>query len=96
MTDIIGAPYFDRVFYKILNSLNGGLKGGEYLTLNPLKWSVMSFIYLTAHLFVYLVLLPFAMVPLSFIDAYNMKYIEYEGGNSGVYIENVYLIRKLK
>ena len=97
MKDIINAPYVDRLFYGLLNSVSLEYYGAEFLTINPLKWSIMTLIAFSWVIIFWVAVFPLAGIPCIFYDAYKLKdYKCSDGDISGWYQSNVKLLRELK
>ncbi len=95
MVDIINAPYIDRFAYQFMIMFSGGFRMSEHLTLNPLKWSLMTVISLVWFCVLWFLLFPLVGIPCVAHSAHKLKGVEYEGGNVGVYQSNVWLLRRL-
>ncbi len=95
ITDICKAPFIDRLFYVMLNDLKVDLSDRSYMTLNPLKWSLMTAFTSVYIAIVYLVLVPIVMTPLAALDAYRMPAKYKSKDFIGYYREGVYLIRDI-
>ncbi len=93
--DMAKAPFVDRFFYQLLNSLNGVSIDCEFLYLNPLKWSLMTLVNFNYYLIVFIVYLVIAL-PVSAYYAVKMKG-RYKGEEwKGCHECNVKILRDLK
>lgn len=95
MNDIINAPFIDRFVYQFMIMFNSEYRLSEHMTLNPLKWCVMTLLSTTWFLFLWLVIFPLVVLPCAIHSAHKIKTLKYEGGNDGVYQSNVWLLRPL-
>lgn len=91
--DVAKAKFIDRFFYYLLNHLAPDLECKSYMTINPLKWSLLTLVVSLWIVLVYLVVIPLIGIPAIIYDAYKMpkKYDKDEGW----YVENVWLIREI-
>jgi hypothetical protein len=93
--DIAKAPYFDRFFYYLLNHLGTDIFDRDYMTINPLKWCLMTVIVAAYTVFVYLVVTPVVGIPLLAYDAHKMPKLYESSEFNGYYQNDVYLLREL-
>ena len=92
--DIAKAPFIDRFCYCLFNA---GIEysGKEYIGLNPLKWSIMTFLHSTWLLICYLLIITLIGIPCITYDAYKMP-SQYESSEfKGWFQNDVYLLREL-
>lgn len=94
--DICKAPFIDRFFYYLLNYLRLNLSGMQYMTLNPLKWSLMTAIVALYLVFIYLFLIPFIGLPMFAIDAYKMPKNYESNEYADCFQDGIWLIRDIK
>lgn len=95
IADICKAPFFDRFFYIMLNDLRMDLSGRSYMTLNPLKWCLMTVFVSVFIAVVYLFLVPIVMIPCAAFAARRMP-VKYKSSDfDGLYRKEVYLIRDI-
>lgn len=93
IADIAKAKFVDRLFYYLLNHLRLDLRGKSYMTINPLKWSLMTIIVSLWVAFVYLVIFPIIGIPAVIYDAFKMP--KRYSKDEGLFVENVWLLRDI-
>lgn len=93
--DMAKAPFVDRFFYYLLNHFKPDFSGRDYMTLNPLKWSLLTLIMSVWVVFVFLVLMPIIGIPSIIYDAYKMPDTYKDKEHHGWYVSDVTLIRSL-
>lgn len=93
--DIAKAKFLDRFFYCILNYIELDCTGEEYMSINPLKWSIMTLIHAAWFLVYYMFIIPLIGVTLMLFDAYRMpsRYINSEFDDW--YLNDVRLLRDI-
>ena len=94
--DVARAKFLDRFFYYLLNYVELSCTGEEYMSANPLKWSIMTILHAVWFLVCYILIIPFIGVPCMLFDAYNMPKTHLNDDFCGVYVERARLIRDLK
>jgi len=93
--DVSKAKYADRFFYYILNYFSTDITDKHYMTINPLKWSIMTVI-TTAYLaIIYLIVFPLIGIPCVAYDSWKMPNTYRDEKYDGCYVENALLIRRL-
>lgn len=92
--DIANAPFIDRLFYTMFNSGVAYTKT-PYLTLNPLKWCLLTVFHLIGLLLFAFIFIPFILIPFMTVDAITMKRKYAAKSYKGWWLNDVLLLRDI-